>query len=1042
MPIDQIYNRHDPAKRYNRHQFRADRVLQSAELNEVQSNVFSRIRSIGDVLFKEGGIVRQAGIVVNPDTGKTQCESGAIYLDGAVRGVPPGEITVATTGVVHVGVYLTRHTVSELDDPDLRNPAVGTRGYQEAGALRERIDIAWGFRGDGQPGEFYPVWTVEDGWVRPKEPPPNLDAVTQALARYDRNSAGGSYIVNGLVLTMLPDLPTGEQVYSLSQGIAHVGGQAVEQPTARRIVYNASANLRRVDSEPHTSSTEGEQRVTLDLQPMVGQPEVRIVARRTVQVIHGGHTGAADPLPDTSVLKVESVSQGHTTYAANTDYKLTAGQIDWSPEGQEPTPGSTYNVTYQYLKLAEASAVDPRGFTVAGALEGQLITVTYDHALRRIDRLCLTADGDAVWVQGVPAVWQPVPPEVPQGMLLLASVYQSWDADRRVQLDGTRVVPMQELVDYGRQLARMREDQAEIRLAVDIAGRHSGIKKGLFADPMLGNGLRDAGQEQTAAITAGALRLPMQIAVHELAKNIAAPQVPAHTNAAVLSQPARTGQMLVNPYRAFDPLPRAVELSPPVDRWTQVNTEWADPLTERIAARNWQGAGTSRDEERTLSEQREQLPMLRATVVTFTLHFGAGEALASCTFGGVPITPQPLPGGTLTADGQGVLRGTFTVPETLPAGTHRVEFRGSGGSFGDAMFTGQGELVQRRAVMVRLVKHDPLAQTFTMARARQCTGVRLWFAAKGTSQVMVQVREVDAGFPSQRVLAETHVKPADMQLDGPTDVLWPPVVLEADREYAIVILCDDDKAALAVAELGEWDVTAQRWVTSQPYQVGVLLSSSNASTWTAHQDKDLTFELLAAEYTETERLIDLGSVEVADATDLMVQAAVHQPAIGAAGTFVLTITGHETLEVAPGQVAQLKERYTGTVAVQARLKGSGAAGGMAAMLEPGVQLVAGSLQAQGTYITPWIHAGGTARVRAVFEALMPAGSGVQVHAQAEGSSNWVEVPYQSSSPQTAGVFELAHELASISGQRVRLRLTLSGSHNARPEVRNLRGVTL
>ena len=89
-----------------------------------------------------------------------------------------------------------------------------------------------------------------------------------------------------------------------------------------------------------------------------------------------------------------------------------------------------------------------------------------------------------------------------------------------------------------------------------------------------------------------------------------------------------------------------------------------------------------------------------------------------------------------------------------------------------------------------------------------------------------------------------------------------------------------------------------------------------------------------------------------------------------------------------------------------------------------------------------IGAGGSVRVRVVLEALLPAGSAVTVHAQAQGSSDWTEVPYLQSSPQTAGVLEITYELPSFAAQALRLRLTLAGSHKARPEVRNLRAVTL
>ena len=1039
---DHIYNRYSPAKNYERILFRADKVLQSAELNDLQSALAARTQRLGDVLFKEGGISRGAGIVVNPDTGATICEAGAVYVSGDVRAVPTGQLDVPTLGVVYVGIYLARSTITELQDPDLLNPAVGTRGYQEPGAAREQISIAWGFRGDGQAGDFYPIWTVENGLVRPKEPPPNLDAVTQALARYDRESAGGTYIVRGFELTQGADLQTGEQVYTLAEGLAHVSGHAIEMATTRRLVYNATPDLLLIDAEPHQSTTDGAQRIETARWPIVGVPEVRIVSRKTVDVVHGGHTGAADPLPDTSVVAIELVKQGATTFNAPTDYKLTANQVDWAAGGAEPVPGSTYQVTYRHVHRVDPAGLDARGFTIAGALAGTTVDVTYQQALRRYDRLTLNTEGEIAWVKGVSAEWQPVPPTLPPGTLSLATVYQTWDGARRVVPDSVRLVPMNELNAQREMLARLKVDTAELRLAVDMAGRFTGIKKGTFADPFIDNSMRDAGVPQTAAIMGGALRLPMNIKVHQLGAAIATRQAPAFQHAAVLSQPMRTGSMLVNPYMAYDPLPRGVTLTPAVDRWTETQDTWANPITE------WVWTGSTDTIERQLSSTSSAIQYLRQIDVTFALAFGPGEGLQSVTFGGIPVAAQPLAGGTLQADAQGVLRGKFPIPAGVPAGSHAVSFRGTGGSFGEAVFTGQGTLVQREMQQVRRVMEvvtmsfpvDPLAQTLSVTRNCQSTGVRLWFTAKGTSDVLVQLREADAGFPSPRVLAETRLKPADISTAGPTNVPWELVALEATREYAIVVLSDDATTALAVAELSEWDHNALRWVTSQPYQVGVLLSSSNAATWTAHQNMDMTFELLAASYTETERIIDLGTVALQDATDLVVQAFVHQPAPAAVGTFLLAMPGRPTLEVAPGQVATLPQRYTGNVTVRARLRGNA---DMAAVLEPGLQLIEASIQNEGDYITPWLTAGGAVRVRVVLEADLPAGSAVHVHAMSDAAgAAWVPVPFASSSAPTAGVYELTYELAEITGGKVRLRVTPSGSHSARPAVMNLRAVTL
>ena len=156
MSTNTIHNRFDPEKNFDSIAFRQDRVLQSAELNEVQAGLTHRLRSISDVLFRDGDVIRDARCIVNPDTGAVQAEAGALYLKGAVRGVPPAAFAVPVVGVIAIGVYLRTTTVTELDDPSLLNPATGSPAYQQPGALRIKVEPSWGHEGDGQPGDFFP----------------------------------------------------------------------------------------------------------------------------------------------------------------------------------------------------------------------------------------------------------------------------------------------------------------------------------------------------------------------------------------------------------------------------------------------------------------------------------------------------------------------------------------------------------------------------------------------------------------------------------------------------------------------------------------------------------------------------------------------------------------------------------------------------------------------------------------------------------------------------------------------------------------------
>ena len=633
-----IYNRFDPSKDYEDHRFVPGRPLQSAELNELQSRSRYKLKGVADALLKDGNIIRDAGIVVNPDTGVANCEAGAVYLRGAVRGVLPATITVPIVGTVAIGIRLQESIVTALEDPALLDPAPGTRAYNQLGAERTKLLPVWAWSGDTQPGEFFPVYTVTDGILDAKEPPPQLDSVTQALARYDRDSAGGSYVVSGLVVTRLADRLDGYQVYSVGSGRARVNGFGMDLNTSRRLPYNAVPVTKFIDSEPTQSTTIGPQRINVARPPIANITQVRIVAQRTVNIVHGSVTGSQDPLPDTSVVAIVSVSQGGTTYDSPADYLLTAGKVDWTPAGAEPSNGSTYSVTYQYITTVVPTLVDDNGFTITGAVVGSLVQASYNTKLPRIDRLCLNEEGRFVWVEGTSTDYDPVRPSIPSNLLPLAQVVQLWTSASYVINDGVRVVPMQDLEALNRRLDVVINLVAQQKLAGDAAQRDAAAKKGLFVDPFLDDSLRDQGIPQTAAIVNGELILPIAGTVLTPNADVTAPQTCARTQRLALAQEARTGSMKVNPYMSFGALPALVTLTPAIDRWTTTNVTWASPITERFTM-GWGNTSSTTQTSQTLSTSTSSLiENLRQIEVTFRLEgFDAGEALAAVTFDGLTI---------------------------------------------------------------------------------------------------------------------------------------------------------------------------------------------------------------------------------------------------------------------------------------------------------------------------------------------------------------------------------------------------------------------
>jgi len=393
------------------------------------------------------------------------------------------------------------------------------------------------------------------------------------------------------------------------------------------------------------------------------------------------------------------------------------------------------------------------------------------------------------------------------------------------------------------------------------------------------------------------------------------------------------------------------------------------------------------------------------------------------------------------ADGSGRVEGVITIPPDVPEGTRLVEIAGEGGSAGSATYTGSSvietRVLRRVTTITRSRGVDPLAQTFVLPQGRHVAGVDLRFTTKGAAPVRVQIRETSVGIPNEMVLAEGEIAAAAISLAGDTRIQWTPVWLEQDREYAIVVMTDDPEHAVAIAEIGQWDAAQNTWITGQPYQVGVLLSSSNASTWTPHQDRDLYFRLLAARFIETDRTVDLGPVSCEETSDLLAMAGIENTGANTGLALVLEEDGGDVVSrIQAGSPVHLAERLTGAYRLRAELTGDEI---HSPVLYPGVQLALGRLGEEGGYITRAIPTGAGARIAITYEALLPGASSVTVSVQ-QPDDTWLDVPLQTATQVGDGWEERTHTLANFTGTTTRVRLNLAGTPAHRPAVAKLRVV--
>lgn len=642
MTLNSYYNRFNSDKKYEKSLFLAGRGLQSAELNEMQDYALSKLKVIGDAIFKEGDVISGADCIVNAETGKITLEAGKIYLRGSVRKVEKAEFTVPINATVRVGVYYVESTITELEDENLRDPAVGTRNYQEVGAARLKANIIWGFQAEGVVaslinGEFYPIYNIENGVLIEHSPPPQANIVTTALARYDRE-ANGSYVVNGLEIMFLHreegEESRKKQVFVVNEGKAHVDGYEIELPHSLRVYFDEDPDIKLVESEPHTfqPNHKGVMEVKVNDFPVKEIKKVDITVQKTISLTHGSYSGVADPIPDFAILEIIQIKQGNVIYENNTDYKLKSGDVDWSLAGKEPAPGSSYEITYRARTHIIPEDLNEEGGKITGAVDGTMVLVDYAWKMSRYDLITIDAQGTVRRIKGISHPWRPSMPKAPSGQLALSYVYQKWKKDEKPEVINRAIhaVPMNDLEKMKKGINDLYALVAQESLKNDANSRDSTSKKGMFVDPFFDDDMRDQGIKQTAAIVNKELTLPINVTVVDIDRGKKSYLLP-HELEPILEQLLQTKEMKINPYQAFDPIPAKVTINKSVDNWTEVKTNWSSPITREFST-----VGMTELISRTTKEGE----FMREVTQEFEIEgFAANEKLKELKFDGITIIP-------------------------------------------------------------------------------------------------------------------------------------------------------------------------------------------------------------------------------------------------------------------------------------------------------------------------------------------------------------------------------------------------------------------
>jgi hypothetical protein len=227
-----------------------------------------------------------------------------------------------------------------------------------------------------------------------------------------------------------------------------------------------------------------------------------------------------------------------------------------------------------------------------------------------------------------------------------------------------------------------------------------------------------------------------------------------------------------------------------------------------------------------------------------------------------------------------------TIAGTTPSGT--IDIQGDINLQLAAMYNGTGEdrMIAAQLAMINLCwdGRDPMAQTFlvsNMPGGMYVPSVELFFSSissEGNNNgITLELREVINGYPGPTVIpggravkrrsdcrVSTTNADNSVTLEGTLFKFDTPVYLENDTEYCIIPMPEnnDPDYKVWIGELGKPVVGTTQVISKQAHS-GVLFTSANNRTWTAHQKEDLCFKINRCSFvTNTDYNIKVNNADI------------------------------------------------------------------------------------------------------------------------------------------------------------------------------------
>ena len=1025
--MDKYYNQFDHKKNYKDIMFRASMGLQSTELNELQAMLRHEFNTVVGTLYGDGSVLRGGTVTITDK--KIHISDSTILAKKWTHIIGETQLTIQGAGTEIIGIAIKETEVTEHQDESLRDPAVGSRNYKEPGAGRLKVDARFCLENDKQDGEqFFPIFTFKDGvFISNTKIAPELEGAKNMIARYDNNS-NGSYIISGMILSYdSDDNVTERHKFTVSAGEGHVEGYEVTFQYDRPLYIPFNKDNRLVEAEPHTFNSNGN--YILRNNPINTVTKLLGIKRVTETVTHGNFSGASDRLPKSPVVKVISVRQGGTLYKENQDYRVDGDQVNWDPAGAEPAPGSTYQVEYQYTTADTIPQITPdrKSIVVNGLDAGTLFYVTYSYFIPRIDRVLLTREGEFKILQGTPTPSNPKAP-AHTTLLSLGTIKVLSGSKPEVNLDFFRAFKMSDIQSLFNTINEVKYNIARLALKDDINQMEpSTVKKNIFVDPFFDNDLRDMGRLQNAIINRRALCLTTDFEVTQV--HSSEYTFLPYTEAVEIENRAQTKSRKINEFLFLTPPDPLVSIEPAVYKWVDKKIT--------LSSITIQGGWWGTQENVNTVESNETAIVPRININIKGKGFNGNEP--------VNVVFDNRPPIVLQANATGGLASQFQVPANITSGSKSILVTGQQSNATTTLVFTAVPLVEQRQTVnyegrrrISFRRRDPLAQTFTADRPFFLSSIDIFVKTLPNDYIEVGICTTIAGVPDRnKIIILKRLNRSELTIGTWNKFKFDaPLYIEQGTEYAILVLTNDAVAEVAVSELGQYDSTSNKWISSQAYATGVLLNSSNLSTWSAIQKEDLTFALNRAVF-QNSLTRELRQVNVTNKTDLMLIADSDlYPDTNLSFQAILLDRDNEKVILTPNSPSYISS-YSGRVKIEVILNSNSDL--MSPIVMPDLYFAHGKVVTPSTYISRQFKKDGNT-IKVYLEIYEPTASAVNVSYE-KTDNNFVAMIKKNTQAINLGDgwVDMLYEITDAGVDNTRIKIDLSTSDtNVRPLARNLR----